>query len=166
MRQFWQAMNYEPRLEDIEFVSNQLLPSQLRLFLKMQPSEQTHSIWICKKLIEQGQTEQELLAAALLHDIGKTRYPLKIWDRAMIVILNTLLPGVAARLSQKSPDGWARPFVVAVRHPEWGAEMALNSGATPLTARLIRRHHEPVAETHKAIEDVMLYHMQVLDNEG
>ena len=39
---------------------------------------------------EQGEENPDLLTAALLHDSGKTRTPLRIWERVVVVIVNAI----------------------------------------------------------------------------
>jgi hypothetical protein len=65
---------------------------------------------------------------------------------------------MASRLFQQSmagwgpgdPLGWRRPFVVAARHPEWGAEMILQAGGSTSPVALVRRHQEaPPAEARR-----------------
>ena len=89
-RQFWQALSTGPSQEDVELVSSVLTDPQLELFLGMQASEQTHSIQVFNELRNQGEKNPDLLAAALLHDVGKTRAPLRIWERVMIVIVGAV----------------------------------------------------------------------------
>ena len=69
-----------------------LTPAQLSLFRQMQPSEQVHAYQIFKHLETAGQTNPDLLAAALLHDVGKILYPLSIFDRVIIVLGKRLFP--------------------------------------------------------------------------
>jgi response regulator RpfG family c-di-GMP phosphodiesterase len=74
-RQFWKAIKSQSSQEDLELVTSILAPLQLRLFQRMQPSEQAHSIRIVRELMIQGVENSDLLTAALLHDVGKIRTP-------------------------------------------------------------------------------------------
>ncbi len=146
----------------------------MELFLQQQPGEQLHSLEIYDQLVAQGDQSPDLWVAALLHDSGKSRYPLTAMERAIVVIGQSLSPALAQQWGTGSARGWKRPFVVAVQHPAWGAEMALAAGASPLTVRLIRRHQDRSAPASKAqdrgdenvLEDQLLAQLQCVDNES
>ncbi len=184
VRQFWQALTAVPNPEDVETARGLLTPSLMTLFLGMQPSEQAHSLRILQQLRQQGESDPDLLAAALLHDLGKSCHPLSIWERTLIVLGKAFFSRQAGQWGKGEPRGWRRAFVVAAQHPAWGAEMAVQAGASPLTAALIRRHQEftsaqqmpehgqkkvffeEMALEETALEDRLLYRLQLLDNES
>ena len=159
----------------IELAQSILSPALLALFLEMQPSEINHSLEITRGLIASGDTDPDLLAAALLHDVGKSRSPLNLWERAIVVLAKRLIPGACQRWgASEDMRGFKRIFVVADQHPAWGAEMAAAEGASKLTARLIHRHQEATKPVLKADlemgvrtwEDLLLYQLQLLDEES
>jgi len=171
-RQFWHALKSTPEPEDLDLARQVLSPAQMILFLKLQPNEQVHSLRVFRQLHHQNPSEKDLLVAALLHDVGKTAYPLRTWERAWIVIAKAILPVKVTVWGQAEPHGWKRPFVVAEKHADWGAEMAARLGASATTVNLIRRHQQtihlhnspsPIAASR---EDQLLYRLQLLDNES
>jgi hypothetical protein len=169
--QFWNALHARPASQDITQTSQALTTEMMALFLSMQPSEQSHSLAIYHQLLDQGETDQDLLMAALLHDVGKICYPLRSWERATIVLGKALLPIQARRWGQSQPKGWRRPFVVAEQHPTWGAKMAAKAGASPIAVSLIRRHQDkmiPQPEPKQSLgcEELLLHKLQLLDNES
>jgi putative nucleotidyltransferase with HDIG domain len=165
-RQFWFALTAIPAEDDLVQAGRVLSPALMALFRRMQPSEQAHSLAIFRRLREEGETNQDLWVAALLHDVGKSCHPLRLWERVLIVIGNWLLPGPARRWGQGRPAGWRRAFVIAARHPEWGARMAAEAGASPLAVELIRRHHEKTTLNTAPYQFVhLLKRLQFLDNE-
>jgi hypothetical protein len=117
-----------------------LSPAQLALFRRMTPAERQHSLRVLARLQAAGQRDPALLAAALLHDVGKTRVRLHLWERALPVLLRVLAPGLAARWAAGPPRGWRRAFVVAHRHPAWGAKLAAAADSPAVTVQLIRYH--------------------------
>ena len=137
----------------------------------MQPSEQSHSLAILNQLLDQGETNNDLLTAALLHDVGKNRFPLHAWERVVIVLGKAFLPNKTKLWGQGQPSGWRRPFVVAEQHPAWSAEMAAQAGASPIAVSLISRHQDkpilqPEPEKLPDDQDILLYRLQILDNES
>jgi hypothetical protein len=168
--QFWKAVFSAPAPEDLKVVSSVLSPEQLSLFRQMQPSEQAHSIQVMYTVLEaiNGRTsehQQDLLAAALLHDVGKNRYPLRLWERVLIVLSRAFNPELVKRWGEEEPTGWRRAFVVSERHPEWGAQMAAAAGASPLTEALIRRHQMLMSVYQGDAEDEYLSILQSADHE-
>lgn len=154
IRQFWLALTAAPAVHDLAVAAEVLSPAQMALFQQMQSSEQAHSLWIFHRLRQHLadqdlEGEHDLLVAALLHDIGKSRYPLRLWERIVIVLGKAFFPQQVHHWGLQSPGGWKQPFVVAAQHPAWGAEMAAQAGASPLAVALVRRHQDqlgPVLE--------------------
>lgn len=174
IRQYRHAVSARPTDNDLEEVSVWLTPSQKMLFSQLQPSDQMHAIEVTRKLLHQGETHPELLAAALLHDVGKSRYPLQPWDRAIIVMGQKLSPRLLENLlrrpllSSKVSDRLRRLYAIAEQHPTWGAEMARQAGISPLAEALIRRHQDPLEHQMSeplSQEDHLLNLLQAVDDE-
>lgn len=172
-RQFVQAIRPHASQEDLDLVASILSSAQMKLFLQMQASEQAHSLRVLHALHSQGESDSDLLTAALLHDVGKTRAPLRLWERILIVIVMAICPscvrswGSEAGQSSITRFGWRRPFVVAEQHPRWGAELATESGASPLAVKIIARHQEAITistDVEQSLEDDLLRKLQSVDN--
>jgi hypothetical protein len=161
--QFWNAFAARPSTGQLERAHSLLGDPLMTLFQGMQPGEQAHSLQIFDSLIAQDETDPDLLAAALLHDLGKSRIHLNPFERALVVIGNHLLPSKAAAWGQAEPHGWKRAFVVAAQHPAWGADMAQKAGASPVTVRLIRQHQDRLPPAMQK-RDPLLYRLQLLDD--
>lgn len=165
-RQFWNGILAQP-LNDgaLDQIKKTLSGPEMDLFLRMQTSEQVHSYQVYKNLTARGIRNQDLLTAALLHDIGKTRHPLRLRDRVLIVLGKALLPDRTRQWGRGSHTDWRRIFTVAEQHASWGAEMAQQAGASPKTVDLIRRHQDPYPEPDSEREDTLLYYLQTADNQ-
>lgn len=164
--QFWKTLNAAPLAGDLAEAQKYLTPTQLDLFRRMQRSEQAHALRIFHQLLEAGETHPDLLTAALLHDAGKSRFPLRAWERVLVVLGKAAFPARARQWGQGSPRGWRRPFVVAEQHAAWGAELAAQAGATPLAAAIIQRHQEKLSEARHTLEDRLLRQLQLLDDKN
>lgn len=161
--QFVQALSARP-LSPAERrqISVHLTPDQLALFDRMGTHDQRHSLQVLRTLLEDGQAQPDLLAAALLHDVGKARYPLRLWERPLVVLTRSFRPQIVRRWGREpAPRGWKRPFIIYEQHPVWGAEMAAAANCSPLAVELIRRHHEPAGDS---IDDRLLADLQAADN--
>ncbi len=134
-----------------------LSPAEQELFYRFNQADQWHSVRVLRMLREAGYNHPDLLVAALLHDVGKTRYPLSAADRTVIVVGEKLFPERAARWRSGSVDSWRRPFVARARHPEWGAQMAATAGTRPAVVELIGRHQDKPAEIISETDRLLTY---------
>jgi hypothetical protein len=164
-RQFWNAL-FGPRKHLKSESLSYLSPSQQQLFRRMQSSEQAHAFQLLKSLETAGQVQPDLLAAALLHDVGKILHPMTVFDRVIVVLGKRLFPRWARRWAESAPKGLRLPFVVAENHAQWGAELAAGAGATPLTVELIRRHQEEPFQAPSSQTERLLAALQAADGEN
>lgn len=166
LRQFWgRLLPRELTDENLAEIQAHLKQDEVDIFNLYSPSEKQHGYQVLKTLKLAGYEQPDLLAAALLHDIGKTRFPLSIWERAIVVIGGKLIPRKATHWGRGEPRGWKRPFVVKAKHPAWGGEMMQVVGSSPLTISLIRRHQELLPETEVSEEEKLLKFLQWADNQ-
>jgi hypothetical protein len=163
VRQFASALLAHVSPEDLREADEVLPPDAQKLFRRMSVSDQRHSLDVIHTLCGQGHTEPELLAAALLHDVGKSAARLYPWHRAIIVLTQRFAPGVLAWLTRGEPRGWRRPFVVHRQHTEIGAEWAAQAGCSPPTVSLIRRHQESLRRAPQDEEERLLVALQRAD---
>ena len=169
VRQFYLALWAAAGAEDMDRARSVLTPAQMALFTGMRSSEQAHAMSVYRQLVEQGETFPDLLAAALLHDVGKSLSPLRLWERVLIVLARAIFPAQSRRWGNLSIPavglrGWRRAFIVAEQHPAWGAALAAEAGASPRTVALIRQHQEPPSSATEADIERLLSKLQAVDD--
>ena len=139
---FVAPLSAEERLE----VARWLPASALPLFNSMSAADQRHSLRVCQGLQARGCTDPDLLAAALLHDVGKAQGRVPFWTRPAIVLGKLCAPRLLSRLATYPRAGlsrWRRSLGYAWWHAEIGAEMAAKAGLSERAALYIRTHHQP-----------------------
>ena len=161
--QFFRALVARASDEEIDQAIGALTPQAQALFRRQARQDQRHAMEVYQALVRAGETDPDLLAAALLHDVGKAAAWLPPWRRAVVVLLDRLAPRLLARWSAGEARGWRRPWVVHARHPEIGACWAQEAGCSPLTVALIRRHQDEVTGGQRE-EDRLLAVLQAVDN--
>lgn len=161
--QFFRAVVARVSDEEVERATRALTPEARDLFRRQAAQDQRHALAVYGALRQAGHTDPHLLAAALLHDVGKAAARLSSVHRSIIVLLGRFAPRLLARLSRGELCFWNRPFVVHAQHPQIGARWAEEAGCSPFAVALIRRHEEKpiVARTEK---DRLLAMLQAADD--
>ena len=159
VKQFLRALTARISEEEVERAIRILTPEARALFRRQAVQDQRHGL---DTLRQAGHTNPQLLAAALLHDVGKAATHCKFSTglRTVFVLLERFAPRLLARLIQRH-----RFFVAYAQHPETGACWAREAGCSPLTVALIRRHEE--RQTNCQIEtekDRLLVALQAADS--
>lgn len=124
--------------------------SLLAVFDQMNRDEQLHSLAVLRDVLVQGETPTDLAVATLLHDVGKSRYPIRVWQKTLVVMVRAVAPAAYARWSNGSPlNLWERPFVVYGQHPAWSAEILSEAGASEIVCWLAAHHADAVERWQK-----------------
>jgi hypothetical protein len=166
IRQFFRALGARPGDAERERALEILERPLAELFLRMSPPDQAHALRVFSVLQDHAMTDPDLLAAALLHDVGKSLHHPSVLDRVIVVLTNPLLPRKVVQWGESEPEGWRRPFSIAVQHPRWGAKLVAAHGASPLLIELIRRHQERPSPKPQSTADHMLVDLRWADGEN
>ncbi len=143
-----------------------LTPPLYDLYRHMRRAERQHSLRVLRDLLAAGHTHPDLLTAALLHDVGKSRVRFSLPEKVLVVLVKAAAPQRFRAWSAGPAHGWRLPFAVSEQHPAWGAEMAAAAGASPLTVTLIRRHAEPLSDPPHDETERLLLALQTVDNQN
>lgn len=148
--QGFQQLGFVAPLNEADYaeVARWLPPSALPLFRRMSTPEQQHALRVCRGLYATGCHEEDLLAAALLHDVGKSEGRVPFWTRPTIVLGKRLFPRQLKRLAafpetKQTLPRWQRSLGYAWWHAEIGANLAEQAGLSPRAVVYIRTHHQP-----------------------
>ena len=99
------------RSPEIELTQGLLSPCEMKAFNAMSRSEQQHSLRVLKRVLARDPgAPRALTAAALLHDVGKSRYQLSVWQKTLAVVVEAIAPAMAHKLSHAdSINRWRAP---------------------------------------------------------
>ncbi len=88
-----------------------------------------------------------VLAAALLHDVGKLDAHLRTYGRVVATLAGESGGPRRGRRPQWTPtNGFTRRVGLYLRHPELGGDLLALAGSDPLTVAWAREHHLPPEE--------------------
>jgi hypothetical protein len=150
-QQFFQAiLPKKIRLEEFDWVHKILPSSALPLFFAQSLPDQRHALDVALDINSSNRSSHNLLIAALLHDCGKSRNPLKTWERIYIVLAQQA-PRKVWNFLLHSTSFLSSPLLTAENHPAWGSEFAHKAGLDPEIVELIRLHHCPKTSTGRIL---------------
>ncbi len=156
VEQFLRAMTAQHTISEqrIKKAAEILSPEAQALFAHQAPQDQRHALAVYETLLEEGHTNEDLLTAALLHDVGKVAAQIPAWQRGIFVLAKRFAPWALDRVLWNGNEGQGMPFIPAgplvtyAEHAEIGARWAEKIGCSALTVELIR-HHEHQPEIHQ-----------------
>jgi hypothetical protein len=133
-----------PKVADEDWAASVLSEGELKLWRRMPKADRRHAVGVARR-VERALGDEgtrPVLAAALLHDVGKTAARLGTYGR----VIATLAGAAAGRqmaTAWTEGRGFTRRVGLYLRHPELGADMLALAGSDPLTVAWAREHHRP-----------------------
>lgn len=133
-----------PGRESDEWARSQLLDGEVALWQSMPGPDRRHSMVVARR-VERAlgeDTTRPVLAAALLHDVGKTVSGLRTFGRVVATLVGRRAGAREAR-AMSNESGRTRRIGLYLRHAELGADLLAMVGSDPLTVTWTREHHQP-----------------------
>lgn len=151
---------------DLELAREYLTQRELVSFKSMSRADQVHSLRVLRLVLRAApKAPSPLTRAALLHDIGKSRYHLAVWQKSLSVVLLRIAPSLCRKLSDERSFGkWRAPFVVSQHHPKWSGELLRDCGADAAVIWLAEHHHDDSARLRNHEWISLLTALQAADN--
>ena len=146
-----------PAPSDELWVIGLLLDGEGELWRRMSGFDRRHAVGVARRVAADlgPEATRPVLAAALLHDVGKVDSGLGPIRRALATVWSWLL---GHRRASAGTGRMAR----YLRHDQIGADLLTTAGADPLTVTWTREHHLPesrwtlppaIARSLKAADD-------------
>jgi len=129
------------------WVEAHLLPNERTLWKRMSGPDRRHAVGVAQH-VERSlghEATRPILAAALLHDVGKIECGLGTYGR-VVATLSAKVAGASMAPVWRKQRGYARRVGLYLQHDEIGGDLLELAGSDPLTVAWAREHHHPEAE--------------------
>lgn len=126
-----------------------MLPDEVELWKRMSRSDRRHAVGVARR-VEAAlgpDATRPVLAAALLHDVGKLDANLGVYGRVIATVSGAVVrhdPDVIRDWTRTR--GFTRRVGLYLQHPRLGGDMLALAGSDDLTVTWTRQHHLPPEE--------------------
>lgn len=133
-----------PRRADDVWARQQLLPGEVDLWARMSNADRRHAIGVAIR-VERAlghEATRPVLAAALLHDVGKVESRLRTYGR-VVATVSAAIAGPDMAYRWRTGRGFTRRVALYLLHADLGGDLLALAGSDPLTVAWAREHHQP-----------------------
>lgn len=136
-----------PSADNERWVASVLSDNELKLWTRMSRADRRHAVGVAREVERElgHQATKPVLAAALLHDVGKVSAGLGTYGRVVATVAGAAA-GRSMAQAWTEGKGFTRKVGLYLRHPELGADMLALAGSDPLTVTWAREHHLPTED--------------------
>lgn len=140
---------FGPKRSDDEWARSHLLDAEIDLWVQMWRPDRRHAVRVARAVVDEleDRATRPVVAAALLHDVGKLDARLHTYGRVAAT-----LSGKVVRHDEDVIRDWIRTRGITRRiglylvHPRLGGDMLALAGSDPFTVAWAREHHLPEDE--------------------
>ena len=129
---------------DRPWVHDALLPTELEIWNRMSRQDRRHAAGVARRVERAlgAEATRPVIAAALLHDCGKSVSHLRTTGR-VIATLSAKVAGRDMAAAWSETSGFTRRVGLYLEHPRLGADLLGLAGSAPLTVAWAAEHHLP-----------------------
>ncbi len=137
-----------PAHRDEQWAISKLTDTERGLWQQMSNPDRRHAVGVAQMVASELGSEavRPVLAAALLHDVGKIVSGLRTPARVLATLVWVVVPSARAPRWCDSTRSWVRRFGQYHCHPELGERLLVEAGADLLTSSWAADHHRPPAQ--------------------
>ncbi len=130
-----------PGAGDQAWAESRLVPGEVELWRRLGAADQRHLVRVARDVqADLGDDATEpVLAAALLHDVGKLAAHLSTYGR-VVATLSIKVAGADTAVAWTETRGFTRRVGLYAQHEDLGADMLALAGSDRLTVALVREH--------------------------
>jgi hypothetical protein len=131
-----------PRQREDEWACAQLLPAEVDLWRRMRGADRRHAVGVAREVERSlgAEATRPVLAAALLHDVGKIESGLGVYGRVIATLCGLIAGRETAKVWTRT-RGFTRRVGLYLLHPDLGGDLLGMAGSDPLTEAWAREHH-------------------------
>lgn len=152
-----------PSRADDVWLRGHLLPGEVELWDRMSNPDRRHAAGVARRVARSlgADATRPVLAAALLHDTGKSVAGLRTYGR-VVATLSAAVAGRSTATAWTEGRGFTRKVGLYLSHPRLGGDLLALAGSDALTVAWAREHHRPpdewtlprpIADALKAADD-------------
>jgi hypothetical protein len=144
----WSAVPFGPPRSDEQWALGVLEPDEVELWSRMSRPDRRHAIGVARRTASLlGDEVPQVMAAALLHDVGKLEASLGTAGRT-VVTAAALMAGRRRLLQwgQRSRRRFLQRAALYLTHDRLGADLLEAAGSDPLVVAWAAQHHMPSGE--------------------
>ncbi len=135
--------------DDAVWAAEQLLPAERELWAQMSPADRRHALGVARDVERRLGVEatRPVLAAALLHDVGKIDAGLGTYGRVMATLSGAAIGRDPVMIDRWTHvRGFTRKVGLYLQHDRLGGDLLAMAGSDPITVAWAREHHLPPEE--------------------
>jgi hypothetical protein len=141
-----------PSAAKAEWAAEHLTERERDLFARMSNPDRRHAIGVAMEVSRRldeldldDDRRRAVVAAALLHDVGKSAAGLRTYGR-VVATLSGAVGGKVWAEHWQDTAGFTRKVGLYLRYPDLGAEQLMVAGSDPWVVAWAREHHRPEEE--------------------
>ncbi len=149
LRRFFGAIRPgPPGREDETWAVAGLSDAEQALWFRMSNPDRRHAVGVARAVAAElgSEATQPVLAAALLHDVGKVVSGLRTPARVVATLWWAVVPSAYAEPWCHASSPWLRRLGDYHRHPELGEQLLIEAGSAPITSGWAADHHRPAEQ--------------------
>jgi len=143
------AVPLGPNAEDNEWAEAHLLEGERDLWRRMKRADRRHAAAVARRVEAAlgDSATRPVLAAALLHDVGKIEANFGAYRRALATLsAMTVRHDADVIRAWTRARGFTRRVGLYLLHDKLGGDLLAMAGSDPLTEAWARQHHRPEEE--------------------
>lgn len=135
IRQFFLCLFLNFNSDDMDYINEKLNNDIKPVFLKLSDYEKKHSILVAQAVEKEFMNDPDLILAALLHDIGKSKYHINIFQKSLFVLLDYLSRGKLKKFTGN------KSIYIFYNHGEAGYDILKSNNYNNRILEIVKNHH-------------------------